>query len=340
MRTQEAFKIPILDCARRLNLKFDRTWVNGEGLTEHVFHCPLRKDKNASIFINPTKNVAYDNGGIVDGGGIVWFINYTHGHSDLKDTRNALKILDGIYPELKHPSKNRSAQSQPVHISKTLPLFGNAPDSVRKIAPAERYGIKEKSQLPAFEVLEVKPIFSYPLKNYLKYERKLNLDICSNYVSEVVYKHIKTDRTYYAVGFKSGDTWAVRRGGRNKKEGFKAFLGKGIDISVFDYKTDRILLFEGFIDFLSYLTVKKYKTPLNTCIVLNSAVQIKKLIIYVKDNPNIKEIEYFRDRDKAGLSSLKQLEKELNSVNIRDMSETYPNHDDLNRWLTDEYSRA
>lgn len=67
MRTQEAFTISILECARKINFKFNRTWINGEGLTEHIFHCPLRKDKNASIFINPTKNVAYDNGGIVDG---------------------------------------------------------------------------------------------------------------------------------------------------------------------------------------------------------------------------------------------------------------------------------
>lgn len=190
-------------------------------------------------------------------------------------------------------------------------------------------------------MLEVKPLFSYPLKNYLKDERKLNLDICNNYVSEIVYKHIKTDRTYYAVGFKSGDTWAVRRGGGKSKEGFKDFLGKGVDISVFDYKTDKILLFEGFIDFLSYLTAKNSKEPLNTCIILNSAVQIKKLIAYIKSNPNIKAIDYFRDRDKAGLESLNRLVKELNSVNIRDMmSETYPNHDDLNRWLTDEYSRT
>lgn len=91
MRTQEAFTISILECARKINFKFNRTWINWEGLTEHIFHCPLRKDKNASIFINPTKNVAYDNGGIVDGGGIIWFINYTHGYADLKDTRNAIK---------------------------------------------------------------------------------------------------------------------------------------------------------------------------------------------------------------------------------------------------------
>jgi hypothetical protein len=49
MRTQEAFTISILECARKINFKFNRTWINWEGLTEHIFHCPLRKDKNASI---------------------------------------------------------------------------------------------------------------------------------------------------------------------------------------------------------------------------------------------------------------------------------------------------
>jgi len=43
MRTQEAFTISILDCANRLNLKFSRLYTNREGLTEYVYHCPMRE---------------------------------------------------------------------------------------------------------------------------------------------------------------------------------------------------------------------------------------------------------------------------------------------------------
>ena len=93
IRTQEAFTISILDCARRVGLKFSRNYTNREGQTEHIFHSPLRKDKNASIYINEAKNVWYDNGGIIVGGGIVHFINYLYGNS-LKDTKSALQVLD------------------------------------------------------------------------------------------------------------------------------------------------------------------------------------------------------------------------------------------------------
>jgi len=75
MRTQEAFTISILDCAYKMGLKFSNTYLNTDGLIEHIFHCPLRNDKNASIYINETKNVWYDNGGITDGGGIISFVN-------------------------------------------------------------------------------------------------------------------------------------------------------------------------------------------------------------------------------------------------------------------------
>lgn len=183
-------------------------------------------------------------------------------------------------------------------------------------------------------MVEVKELFSYPLKNYLERDRKLNLGIYKKYVKEIVYKHIEKNITFYGVGFKSGDTWVIRR------NGFKGFLGKGIDITIFNYKTDKILLFEGFIDFLSYLTAKKAYEPLNTCIILNSAVQVKKVVKYANSTPHIKTIDYFRDRDEAGMQTLKQLEKELKSVTIRDMSNTYPNHKDLNEWLTNEHTRA
>ena len=46
MRTQEAFTVSILDCAYKLGLKFSHNYINTEGLTEHIFHSPLRKDEN------------------------------------------------------------------------------------------------------------------------------------------------------------------------------------------------------------------------------------------------------------------------------------------------------
>ena len=322
MRTQEAFKISLLDCANKLGLKFSHTYLNTDGLTEHIFHCPLRSDKNASIYINEVKNVWYDNGGITDGGGIISFVNYLYGNN-LKDTSTALKLLDKIYPELKNPSKN-IRHTKTNHFA-TLPLFKNDNFFSSGFALNGQNGKKEKT--PVFELVQVKELFSYPLKNYLKDERKINLDIAKNHVKEIVYRHIDKNIQFYGIGFKSGDTWVIRR---NK---FKGFLGKGADISIIDLKTDKVLMFEGFIDFLSYLTAKNINTPHSTVIVLNSAVFLNRALDFVKENTNIKTIDYYRDRDDTGEQSLAKLQKQSCGLVINDKSERYPNHKDLNEWL-------
>ena len=328
MRTQEAFKISLLDCANKIGLKFSHTYLNTDGLIEHIFHCPLRNDKNASIYINETKNVWYDNGGITDGGGIISFINYLYGNS-LKDTSSALKCLDSIYPELKHPSKNiRHIKS--VNLG-TLPLFTDDNSVGSKFALSGQNGKKEKTAV--FSLVLVKDLFSYPLKNYLKDDRKIKLDIAKNHVKEIVYKHIEKNIQFYGIGFKSGDTWVIRR------DQFKGFLGKGADISIIDMKTDKILIFEGFIDFLSYLTAKNINDPKYTVIVLNSAVFINRALDFIKENDYIKSVDYFRDRDDTGEQSIKRLEKNLNDIIINDKSEVYPNNKDLNEWLIHEYQR-
>lgn len=330
MRTQEAFTISILECAKKLGLKFSHNYTNTEGLVEHIFHCPLRNDRNASIYINETKNVWYDNGGITDGGGIIHFINYLYRNS-LNDTKSALKILDTIYPELKYPSK-RAGQTKGVkHISQALPLFSRHTQK-NEIAPAGSYNKKEKE--PVFDLVQVKDLFSYPLKNYLKNDRKIDVNIAKLHIKEIVYKHINKNIEFYGIGFKSGDTWVIRR------KQFKGFLGKGADITIIDNKTDNILLFEGFIDYLSYLTAKRIKQPQSSVIVLNSAVFVNRAIEFIKEHSNIKSVGYFRDRDDTGKQSIKRLEKALNSVIIRDKSEVYPNHKDLNEWLIHEHSRT
>ncbi|MCL2924725.1 MAG: toprim domain-containing protein [Trichodesmium sp. MAG_R04] len=314
MRTQEAYAISILDCAYRLNLKFSRTYRNPEGFTEHIFHCPLRNDKNASIYINGTKNVWYDNGGISDGGGIIQFINYLN-RNDLTDTSKALKLLDNIYPELKKVQKNIK---QTLSSSKT-----NSRDNISPLA--EGYNKKEKKN--TFEVVQVKNLFLYPLKNYLKDNRKINLDIAKNYVKEIHYKHLKTNYTFYGIGFKSGSTWAIRR------NGFKGFIGQGADISVIDNKSSHLLIFEGFIDFLSYLTIKNIKKTSYNILVLNSTNFINQAIKYVQNSTTITTIDYFKDNDLAGENSLKQLEISLKNIKISDKSSNYKEYKDLNNYL-------
>ena len=88
------------------------------------------------------------------------------------------------------------------------------------------------------------------------------------------------------------------------------------------------------------MTAKGINKPNNTVIVLNSASFINRVSEFMENNPQMKSIDYFRDRDQAGLESFNKLASNLRSIIIRDKSETYLNHEDLNEWLTNEYTRT
>ncbi|WP_354668616.1 toprim domain-containing protein [Pseudoalteromonas sp. C2R02] len=110
---------------------------------------------------------------------------------------------------------------------------------------------------------------------------------------------------------------------------------------MFNYHTSNVLLFEGFIDFLSYLTVKKISEPPFTTVVLNSSVMMPRFIEFVNKNKFISSVDYFRDRDEiegknTGLQTLKHIQKSLEPIRINDISRFYIKYKDLNEWLKNE----
>lgn len=180
-------------------------------------------------------------------------------------------------------------------------------------------------------ILRVGELYSFALKNYLSQERCIDPDLAKLYVKEVHYQTLKTGQKFFALGFPSGTTFALR----NKL--FKGFAGTGADLSIFEKHSSSVLLFEGFIDFLSYLSAKRINQPDKTAIVMNSSAMLGRVVNYVKKSPKIKEIEYFRDRDElnsgtTGTQSFQQLQAQILPVVVVDRSNAYLNHKDLNEW--------
>jgi len=333
MRTQEARQIPITDYLDRIGAKFART-QNGTNGQEYVYHSPIRDDVKPSLCVNIGKNIWSDVPEGV-GGRLIELVCHVNGLQK-NDISGALKLLDGIFPIV---SKSSLAVSSIISKSKLqsdqeTSLFNYASLKTSDDAVNNATGLKKKSV--AIEIKQVKPLFSFPLKNYLSDTRKINLNIADQYIKEVHCQLTATGNNFYAIGFKSGATYSLR----NKN--FKGFAGTGVDITIFDHQTSNILVFEGFIDFLSYLTAKKVSKPPFTCVVLNSSAMIGRLITYVNNTPLISSIDYFRDRDElegknTGLNTLKELNSQLQKIKIRDMSVTYPQYKDLNDWLVDQY---
>ena len=90
--------------------------------------------------------------------------------------------------------------------------------------------------------------------------------------------------------------------------------------------TDRLQIFEGFMDFLSWQTLN----PSSTCdtIVLNSLALLPRIQEKIK---SYKQVESFLDHDDAGRKSFEVLKHFCPS--IIDGSVRYQTHKDINEWL-------
>ena len=90
------------------------------------------------------------------------------------------------------------------------------------------------------------------------------------------------------------------------------------------------MVFEGFIDFLSYLSLKETPSPKIDTAVLNSVANLVKAIPFLQH----KTVHAFLDNDEAGKRAIEQLRQSLPNSEVVDQSAFYRNHKDLNEYLT------
>lgn len=160
------------------------------------------------------------------------------------------------------------------------------------------------------------------LQHYLQEERKIDLSLATPYLRSVCYE--VGERTYTAIGF------ANRAGGyelRDEKT-FKGTIAPK-DISVIAGGTNNasLCIFEGFMDFLSYLTMKgKEIAP---CLVLNSVNNIHRAVAYLREH-RIAYVRAFLDNDEAGRQAMQILHSVR--MNVEDMSRHYGGYKDLNEY--------
>lgn len=175
------------------------------------------------------------------------------------------------------------------------------------------------------KLLEVKNIKYSALREYLK-SRCINEDIYSRYCKEINYQ--VRDKRYFTIGFinESG-------GYELRNRAFKGCIGKK-DMSYIKRKSTTLMVFEGFMDYLSFLTYAKLKGSdmiSNAAIILNSIVNVKKLYPFLN---NYTRIELFLDADDAGekcTQSIKQYQSK--ETEIIDRKGNYFGYKDVNEFL-------
>ena len=105
-------------------------------------------------------------------------------------------------------------------------------------------------------------------------------------------------------------------------------------------RNETCFVFEGFMDYLSFLTIRTKKCPQMPCldwqdyIILNSVSNLHKAI----DGLAVYErIHCFFDNDRAGTEAFQRLANEY-SYRVRDASHTYKDCKDLNEYLVRQRS--
>ena len=203
----------------------------------------------------------------------------------------------------------------------------NAPSCVSVSLPTAKLNTPQNS----FENLQVLSITHPALINYLG-ERCIDIEIAGTVCKEL---HFDTrGKHYFGIGFPN-----IAGGYEIRNPFFKGCIAPK-DISHFyaDEPKKACFLFEGFMDFLSFMTLKRKENPQITglrqqnYLILNSVTNIHKALKCLSVYNNI---QCFLDNDEAGRNAYLQLSKELGDSGVK-ASALYNGYKDLNDYLCAE----
>ena len=185
---------------------------------------------------------------------------------------------------------------------------------IRTSFPSTLKTTREGSE--TFSNVEVKSLVNSALLKYLG-NRGITQQVASQYCKEVHYQN--HGKSYFAVGFSN------RSGGYEIRNAYFKGCIPPKDISVISKSYKDCHVFEGFIDFLSYVVLH------GECdaIVLNSVINVPKSIDYLN---RYDSVYCHLDNDKAGHDATEQI-RILCKGNVIDASEEYGEAKDLNEFL-------
>ncbi|RHM90608.1 DNA primase, partial [Phocaeicola plebeius] len=224
---------------------------------------------------------------------------------------------------------NIIALAQELYASDSLPyLLERIAEQAPGVRPASfSFGGQPVSK-PSFRQLEAVPLSSPALLSYLR-QRGINTELAKRECREV--RYLTDGKPYFAVGFPN------RSGGyeiRNKF--FKGCIApKDITHIRQEQMRETCCLFEGFMDYLSFLTLRLERCPDRPdldgqdYIVLNSTSNLSKAI---RPLGGYGRIHCFLDNDKAGMEAVQEL-REKYGMRVRDASHIYGDYNDLNDFL-------
>ena len=224
---------------------------------------------------------------------------------------------------------NILALAQELYRSDNVPyLLDRIAEQAPHIRPVSFY-FRQQPSKPSFQQLEVRELSHPALLRYLQ-ERGINTALAKPECKELHFTH--NGKPYFAIGFPN-----VAGGYEVRNPFFKGCIAPK-DISHIrqqEEPREKCLVFEGLMDYLSFLTLRMKNCPNmpnldgQDYVILNSVANVSKAADALH---GYGRIHCLLDNDEAGRKAYRELERELGG-RIRDFSENYHGYKDLNDYL-------
>ena len=171
----------------------------------------------------------------------------------------------------------------------------------------------------ARRLIEISDTLPPYFQEYLTKERCIDLEKATLFLKCISYE--VRGRRYQAIGF------ANLSGGYELRDDktFKGTIAPKDITPIFTDRAEPVCIFEGFMDFLSFLSMKEEIT--NHCLVMNSVSNVARTIRYLNDR-HLTHIRAFLDNDEAGRRTVQDFIKA--GFHVEDMNIHYKDFKDLN----------
>ena len=173
----------------------------------------------------------------------------------------------------------------------------------------------------ARRMIEISDTLPPHLQDYLTKERCINLEKAMPFLKCISYE--VRSRLYQAIGF------ANLSGGYELRDDktFKGTIAPKDITPIFTDRAEPVCIIEGFMDFLSFLSMKEEIT--NHCLLMNSVSNVARTIRYLNDR-HLTHIRAFHDNDEAGRRTVQDFIK--SGFHVEDMNIHYKDFKDLNEY--------
>ena len=259
-----------------------------------LYHSPLRAETHPSFKVDTEKNlwIDYAEG---RGGSIIDLCMRLEGCTLLE----AIRILGQNAPDITHVPRRESVQGS------------SKQESIRQAVSTS--GVRR--------LIEVSDTLPPHLLKYLEEDRCINLEKAMLFLRCISYE--VRGLHYQAIGF------ANQSGGYELRDNgiFKGTIAPKDITPIFADRAEPVCIFEGFMDFLSFFSMKE--EVIHHCLVMNSVSNVAKAIRYLNDR-HLTHIRAFLDNDDAGKRATNDFIRA--GFKVEDMSVHYRNFKDLNEY--------